>query len=116
MGRLARICNDNDVVNLIGRIICKNRTVLHLYVEHETDHPDLIEPTKQSTVVEAFELCLVVGKGVSDSSVGKEVGEDSFDSDTDYEASSRDSENNAELSDYEGTNAEDEDLYTTYER
>lgn len=103
-------------VNLIRRIICKNRTVLHLYVEHETDHPDLIEPTKQSTVVEAFELCLVVGKGVSDSSVGKEVGEDSFDSDTDYEASSRDSENNAELSDYEGTNAEDEDLYTTYER
>jgi hypothetical protein len=42
----------------------------------------------------------VFGGGVSDSGVGKGVGEDSFDSDADYEASSGYSNDNAELSDY----------------
>lgn len=39
---LAYIRNDNDVINLIGRILMENRRVLHLYVELETDQPDLI--------------------------------------------------------------------------
>lgn len=70
---LAHSRNDN-VVNLIGRIICENRRVLFLYMEHETDQPNLIEPTEQSTIAGAFELCLVVRGGVSDSGVGKGVG------------------------------------------
>ncbi len=53
------------------------------------------------------------GGGVSDSGVGKGVGEDSFDSDADYEDSSGYSNDNAELSDYSETDVEDEDLYTT---
>lgn len=44
----AHIHNDNDVVHLIGRIICENRRVLHLYVEHEINLPNLIEPTNRT--------------------------------------------------------------------
>jgi hypothetical protein len=97
---LAYIRNDNDIVNLIGRILTENRRVLHLYVEHETDQPDLIEPTEQP--VEASELCLVVGEDSSD--------------DADYEPSSKESDDASKLSDYETTDAEDEDLYTTVMR
>lgn len=41
------------------------------------------------------------------------VGEDSSESDVDYEASSEDSDDSAVLSDYEETDAEDEDLCIT---
>jgi hypothetical protein len=108
---LAHIRNDNDVVNLIGRILTENRRVLHLYVEHHTDQSNLIEPTDQ--LAEPSELCLAVGEGLLDAGVEKVVGEDSSD-DADYEASSSgESDDRSKLSDYETTDAEDEELYTT---
>jgi hypothetical protein len=43
---LHHIRNDSDVIELIGMIQTKNTRVLHLYVDHETDVADLIDPTE----------------------------------------------------------------------
>jgi hypothetical protein len=88
---LSHICNDSDVITLIGRILTDNRKVLHLYVDHETDEADLIDPTEQP--IDASEFCLLDGGGVQDGVV-EGVGEEN-------------------LSDYDTTDAEYEDLSTT---
>jgi len=111
--RLHRICNDSNVITLIGRIQTENRRVLHLYVEHKTDVAYLIDPTEQPANVkkwvedEGGVEDVVVEKGVGED---EGVGEDSSD-DPNYEASG-----DEKLSGYETTNAEDEDLYTTITR
>jgi len=115
---LHHIRNDSDVIELIGMIQTKNTRVLHLYVDHETDVADLIDPTEQPAdvergvgedgVIEDANVERGVGDkgGVEDASVEEGVGEDSSD-DPDYEASGDEN-----LSEYETTDAEDEDLYT----
>lgn len=119
---LYHIRNDSDVIELIGMIQTKNTRVLHLYVDHETDVADLIDPTEQPTdiergvgedgVIEDANVERGVGGkgGVEDANVEEGVGEDSSD-DPDYEVSGDEN-----LSEYETTDAEDEDLYTNVRR
>jgi hypothetical protein len=115
---LSYIRNDSDIITMIDRILTKNRSVLHLYVDHQTDMPDLIDPTKQPPDVEILRVGdegdlgdAYVEKGVGED---ERVGKDSYDEsdDPDYEADELD-EN---LTGYETTDAEDEDLYTSVTR
>jgi hypothetical protein len=125
---LHHIRNDSDVIELIGMIQTKNTRVLHLYVDHKTNVAGLIDPTEQLADVERgvgeegaiedanVEKGVVNEGSVEDASVEEGVGEkegvgeDSSD-DPDYEASGDEN-----LSKYETTDAEDEDLYTNVRR
>jgi hypothetical protein len=71
---LSHIRNDSDIITLIDRILTENRSVLHLYIDHETDVPDIFDPTEQPTDVE---ILRVGDEGdVGDAYVEKGVGED----------------------------------------
>jgi hypothetical protein len=127
---LSHIRNDSDIITLIDRILTENRSVLHLYVDHETDVPDIIDPTEQPADVEILrvgdegdvgdayvEKRVGEDEGVGDEGdayVGRGVGEDTYDEsdDPDYEVD----ESDENLSGYETTDAEDEDLYTSVRR
>jgi hypothetical protein len=124
---LSHIRNDSDIITLIDRILTENRSVLHLYVDHETDVPNIIDPTEQPADVEILSVGddrdvgdAYVEKGVGndgdveDAYVEKGVGEDTYDEsdDPDYEVD----ESDENLSGYETTDAEDEDLYTSVRR
>jgi hypothetical protein len=115
---LSHIRNDSNIITMIDQILTENRSALHLYVDHQTDVPDLIDPTKQPADVEILRVGDEgdVGDAYVEKGVGKdeEVGEDSYDEsdDPDYEAD----ESDENLIGYETTYAEDEDFYTSVTR
>jgi len=115
---LSHIRNDSDIITMIDWMLTENRSVLHLYVDHDTNVPNLIDLTKQPPDVEILRVGdegdvgdAYVEKGVWED---EGVGDDSYDEfdDPDYEVD----ESNENLSEYETTDAEDEDLYTSITR